>query len=185
MSLFQILLVAVGLAMDAFAVSLASGFSLKRSYLFWSCIIALFFGGFQALMPVIGWFGGNLFREYIEKFDHWIAFGLLIIIGCRMIYEAFCSHQEKKLIRPTNLFVLFGLAIATSIDALAVGLSFSLLDTRIFLPALLIGVVTFALSFCGVMMGKSLGAKWGERAHVFGGIVLILIGIKILFEHLT
>jgi len=92
---------------------------------------------------------------------------------------------KKKLIRPTKLFVLFGLAIATSIDALAVGLSFSLLDTRIFLPALLIGVVTFALSFCGVMMGKSLGAKWGERAHVFGGIVLILIGIKILFEHLT
>jgi len=185
MPLFQILFIAVGLAMDAFAVSLASGFSLKRSFLFWGCIIALFFGGFQALMPVIGWFCGNLFREYIEKFDHWIAFGLLVIIGIRMIYEAFCSQPEKKLIRPTNLIVLFGLAIATSIDALAVGLSFSLLDTHIFLPALLIGVVTFIISFCGVMLGKSLGVKWGERAHVFGGIVLILIGIKILFEHLT
>jgi len=185
MSLIQIFLIAIGLAMDAFAVSLASGISLKKSYVLWACIIAIFFGGFQALMPIIGWYGGSLFQTYINSFDHWIAFGLLIIIGCRMIYEAFCSHQGKKLIRPTKLFVLFGLAIATSIDALAVGLSFSLLDTRIFLPALLIGVVTFALSFCGVMMGKSLGAKWGERAHVFGGIVLILIGIKILFEHLT
>ncbi len=185
MPLFQVLFIAVGLAMDAFAVSLASGFSLRRSYVFWSAIIALFFGGFQALMTIIGWFGGNLFREYIEKFDHWIAFGLLLIIGCRMIYETFCSHPEKKLIRPTNLLVLLGLAIATSIDALAVGLSFSLLDTQIFLPALLIGIVTFIISFCGVMLGKSLGEKWGERAHVFGGIVLILIGIKILLEHLT
>ncbi|MCD6330295.1 MAG: manganese efflux pump [Candidatus Cloacimonetes bacterium] len=185
MPLFQILLIAVGLAMDAFAVSLASGFSLKSSYLFWSCIIALFFGGFQALMPVLGWFGGSLFQSHIESFDHWIAFGLLLIIGCRMIYEAFSSHSEKKIIRPTNLVVLFGLAIATSIDALAVGLSFSLLDTQIFLPALLIGVVTFIISFYGVMLGKSLGVKWGERAHVFGGIVLILIGIKILFEHLA
>ena len=185
MPLFQILLIAVGLAMDAFAVSLASGISLKKSYVLWACIIALFFGGFQALMPVLGWFGGNLFRNYIEKFDHWIAFGLLVIIGIRMIYEAFVSHPEKKLIRPTNLLVLLGLAIATSIDALAVGLSFSLLDTQIFLPALLIGVVTFIISFYGVMLGKSLGVKWGERAHVFGGIVLILIGIKILFEHLA
>jgi len=185
MPILEILLIAVGLAMDAFAVSLASGFSLKRSFFLWSVIIALFFGGFQALMPVIGWFGGNLFSAYIEKYDHWIAFGLLLIIGGRMIYEAFYSHLEKKLIRPTNLIVLLGLAIATSIDALAVGLSFSLLDTHIFLPALFIGIVTFIISFCGVMLGKSLGVKWGERANVFGGIVLILIGIKILFEHLT
>jgi putative Mn2+ efflux pump MntP len=185
MPLFQILLIAVGLAMDAFAVSLASGFSLRKSFLFWSVIIALFFGAFQAGMPILGWFGGNLFRDYIDTFDHWIAFGLLVIIGGRMIYEAFCSHPEKKLIRPTNLIVLLGLAVATSIDALAAGLSFSLLDMHILFPALLIGMVTFVLSFCGVMMGKSLGAKWGDRAHVFGGIVLILIGIKILFEHLT
>lgn len=184
MPLLEILLIAVGLAMDAFAVSLASGFSLKRSFLFWSVIIAFFFGGFQALMPVIGWFGGNLFHGYIEKLDHWIAFGLLLIIGCRMIYEAFCSHPEKKLIRPTNLIVLLGLAVATSIDALAIGLSFSLLDMHIFLPALMIGIVTFIISFFGVLLGKSLGVKWGERAHVFGGVVLILIGVKILIEHL-
>ena len=184
MPLFQILLIAVGLAMDAFAVSLASGFSLKSSYLFWSCIIALFFGGFQALMPVLGWFGGNLFRNYIEKFDHWIAFGLLVIIGIRMIYEAFVSHPEKKLIRPTNLLVLLGLAIATSIDALAAGLGFSLLNVPIFLPALTIGIITFIISFCGVMLGRSIGIKWGERAHLLGGIVLIVIGIKILLGHL-
>lgn len=184
MPLFQILLIAVGLAMDAFAVSLASGFSLKRSFLFWSCIIALFFGGFQALMPIIGWFGGNLFRDYIDTFDHWIAFGLLLIIGGRMIYEAFCSHPEKKLIRPTNIVVLFGLAIATSIDALAVGLSFSFLDFSIFIPAILIGIITFILSFCGVLIGQKMGLKWGKSAHILGGIVLIMIGIKILIEHL-
>ena len=183
MSLFQIFLIAIGLAMDAFAVSLASGISLKKSYVLWACIIAIFFGGFQALMPVIGWFGGSLFQVHIASFGHWIAFGLLLIIGCRMIYEAFCSHPEKKLIRPTNLFVLLGLAIATSIDALAVGLSFSLLNSPIFLPALTIGIVTFIISFCGVMLGKSIGVKWGERAHLLGGIVLIAIGIKILLEH--
>ena len=184
MSLLQIFLIAVGLAMDAFAVSMASGVSLKKSYVLWACIIALFFGGFQALMPVIGWFGGSLFQSYIESFDHWIAFGLLLIIGCRMIFEAFISHPEKKLIRPTNLLVLLGLAIATSIDALAVGLSFSILNAPILLPALIIGVVTFIISFCGVMLGKSIGVKWGERAHLLGGIVLIVIGIKILLEHL-
>jgi len=96
MSLIQIFLIAIGLAMDAFAVSLASGISLKKSYVLWACIIAIFFGGFQALMPIIGWYGGSLFQTYINSFDHWIAFGLLIIIGCRMIYEAFCSHQGKK-----------------------------------------------------------------------------------------
>ena len=101
-----------------------------------------------------------------------------------MIFEAFFSHPEKKLIRPTNLLVLLGLAIATSIDALAVGLSFSILNAPILLPVLIIGVVTFIISFIGVMMGKSIGVKWGERAHLLGGIVLIAIGIKILFEHL-
>jgi len=184
MSLIQIFLIAVGLAMDAFAVSMASGISLKKSYVLWACIIALFFGGFQALMPVIGWFGGSLFQAYIESFDHWTAFGLLLIIGCRMIFEAFFSHPEKKLIRHTNLLVLLGLAVATSIDALAVGLSFSLLNAPILLPALIIGVVTFIISFTGVLMGKSIGVKWGERAHLLGGIVLIAIGIKILLEHI-
>ena len=184
MSLIQIFLIAVGLAMDAFAVSLASGISLKKSYVLWACIIAIFFGGFQALMPVIGWFGGSLFHVYIESFDHWIAFGLLLIIGCRMIYEAFCSNPEKKLIRPTSLLLLLGLAVTTSIDALAVGLSFSLLRTPIFMPALFIGIITFIISFCGVMMGRSIGVKWGERAHIFGGVVLIGIGIKILLEHI-
>ncbi len=184
MSLIQIFLIAIGLAMDAFAVSMASGISLKKSYVLWACIIALFFGGFQALMPVIGWFGGSLFQAYIESFDHWIVFGLLLIIGCRMIYEAFFSHPEKKLIRPTNLLVLLGLAIATSIDALAVGLSFSLLNAPIFLPALIIGIVTFIISFCGVMLGRLMGLRFGKCAHILGGVVLIGIGIKILLEHL-
>jgi len=184
MSIIQLVILSVGLAMDAFAVSLASGFSLKKSFLFWGLIIALFFGIFQAGMPIIGWFGGNLFRSYIDRFDHWIAFGLLLIIGGRMIYEAFCSHQKKKMIRPTNIVVLYGLAIATSIDALAVGLSFSFLDFTIFIPAIFIGVITFVLSFFGVLIGHKMGIKWGKSAHILGGIVLILIGIKILKEHL-
>ncbi|HEW91170.1 MAG TPA: manganese efflux pump [Thermotogaceae bacterium] len=184
MNIIQILLLSIGLAMDAFAVSLASGFSLKKSYLLWGFIIAMFFGGFQAIMPVIGWLGGSLFQQYIRNFDHWIAFGLLLIIGIRMIYEAFVSHPEKKIIQPTNLLVLLGLAIATSIDALAVGLSLSLIDITILIPALLIGIVTFILSLLGVMIGKSMGLRLGKRAHIFGGLVLIIIGFKILFEHL-
>jgi len=185
MNIIQIVLLSVGLAMDAFAVSLASGFSLKKSYIVWGFIIALFFGGFQTIMPVIGWFGGSLFQKYIEKYDHWVAFGLLFIIGCRMMYEAFLTHPEKKLIQPTNVIVLLGLAIATSIDALAVGLSFSLLHTPILIPAIIIGIITFILSFGGVQVGRKLGLKWGKGAHIVGGIVLILIGLKILFEHLA
>ena len=150
MNIITIIFIAIGLAMDAFAVSISSGISIKQ-YRFENALkIALFFGGFQAIMPIIGWFAGYNLREFISDIDHWLAFGLLSIIGCKMIYESIKRDTGKNEPEILNNYVLLILAIATSIDALAVGVSFAFLEISIIIPAIIIGVVTFILSFIGI-----------------------------------
>lgn len=182
MNFLSILLIAAGLAMDAFAVSITSGITVRHLRIKHALKIALFFGFFQAIMPIIGWLSGMSLRNIISGFDHWIAFGLLSIIGCKMIYESFKLKKEK--INPQNIYILFILSIATSIDALAVGLSLSFLKVAIILPAIIIGVVTFLLSFFGVYVGNKVGHFFERKIEMIGGLVLIGIGLKILIEHL-
>ncbi len=184
MDLITIIFIALGLAMDAFAVSIASGVTLKKVRLRYAFRVALFFGGFQALMPLLGWLAGNSFSSYIAAFDHWVAFGLLAFIGGKMIYESTVLKEAEKKTDPRNLTILFILAIATSIDALAVGLSFSFLNVTIIEPVIIIGVITFLLSFAGVYIGARTGSFFENKIEIIGGIILIGIGIKILIEHL-
>lgn len=181
--MITILLIAVGLAMDAFAVSISSGITMRDPKVSNALTIALFFGAFQAFMPVIGWFGGFAAREFITGIDHWIAFGLLCMIGCKMIADAMSPNVEDKKLDPTNLSVLALLAFATSIDALAVGLSLSFLQMAILLPALIIGLVTFGLSFLGVFVGNLSGNLVEHKVKIIGGLILIGIGIKIVLDH--
>ena len=187
MSFAELLLIAVSLSMDAFAVSIAKGLRMTRVNYRHAAVIALFFGVFQALMPLAGWYLGARFQSYIENFDHWIAFALLAFIGGKMFYEALHPKEEDRHSDgdALNLKELSVLAIATSIDALAVGITLALLqDTNIGVSVSLIGLITFALSFVGVAVGNRLGAKYQKRAEIFGGLVLVLIGCKILLEHL-
>ena len=185
MSLLKLLGLAVGLAMDAFAVSITSGLTMQKLKVRYALRIALFFGVFQALMPIIGYLAGLSVREMIENYDHWVAFGLLSFVGGKMLFEAIFMKDEDREIDPNDFGLLFMLAIATSIDALAVGLSLSLLNIEIFMPAILIGIVTFALSFAGVYLGKRIGHLFEQKIEILGGLVLIAIGVKILFEHLS
>ena len=188
MDIISILLIAIGLSMDAFAVAVANGVASKRMTLKidTALIMGLFFGGFQIIMPIIGWFAGIGLRHFIAGIDHWFAFFLLIAIGGKMIYESFESHDRTKETDAVNLSLamLFVLAIATSIDALAVGLSISFLQISIWLPAIIIGLVTFSLSFIGVRIGKRVGHFLKNRAEFVGGLILIGIGVKIVLEHL-
>jgi putative Mn2+ efflux pump MntP len=183
MDLFTIILIAIGLAMDAFAVSIANGISIKSQKRKNAFIIAAFFGGFQMFMPVIGWLVGLGLEELIMGIDHWVAFGLLAFIGSRMIYD---SAKEEDLKRDSNLRIhnLLTLSVATSIDALMVGLSFAFIQTAIATPILIIGLVTFLLSFIGFYFGNIIGQVLGNKIKVIGGVVLIGIGLKILLEHL-
>ena len=182
----ELLLLAVGLSMDAFAVSICKGLSMKKASLKAGAICGTWFGGFQALMPLIGFFLGALFADAIETFDHWVAFGLLVIIGVNMLKEAFskgceCENQDADLSAKT----MFVMAIATSIDALAVGISLAMAgDVNIFLAIGLIGVVTFAMCALGVKIGNVFGSRFEKKAQIAGGVILILLGIKILLEHL-
>ena len=183
----ELLFLAVGLSMDACAVSICQGLSMKRLNLRHAVVIALFFGGFQALMPLVGWALGAQFSDYVASFGHWVAFGLLLFIGGKMLVDAFrggeeaaCEDEESKL----EIGQLFMLAIATSIDALAVGISFAFLQVDIVPAVLTIGVATFLLSLGGVVVGNKFGARYEKPATIAGGIVLILIGCKILLEHL-
>jgi putative Mn2+ efflux pump MntP len=184
MDLLTVFFIALGLSMDALAVAMASGCALKKMAMRPALRMAFFFGFFQMLMPVIGWLAGLGFKRAIASFDHWLAFGLLLIIGGKMIWEA--RHPEDCRAR-TNLLslpVLLGLAVATSIDALAVGLSFSLLAVDIISPVLIIGLVTFSLSFLGVLAGHKFGSRIAGKVEILGGLILIAIGSKILLEHL-
>ena len=185
MGLMELLFIALALSMDAFAASLCKGMSMKKRNPHHSAIIALFFGGFQAAMPLIGWLLGKQFEGYITNVDHWIAFGLLVFIGGKMIYEVFgkdtCIKENEDALSIKGLLLL---AIATSIDALAVGVTFAFLQVSIIPAVTLVGVVTFVLSYIGVFIGHKFGAKLKAKAELAGGIVLILIGTKILLEHL-
>jgi putative Mn2+ efflux pump MntP len=178
-----ILLIAIGLAMDAFAVSMAHGMTIQNRRVATGLAMAGSFGAFQAFMPILGWLAGLSFIELISGFDHWLAFGLLAFIGGRMIYSARANRKEEKETKLTAPVLLI-LSVATSIDALAVGLSFSLLRVSITTPVIAIGVVTFLLSLAGFSFGNKLGKFFKHKVQIIGGIVLIAIGIKILLEHL-
>ncbi|MFH0760262.1 MAG: manganese efflux pump MntP family protein [Bacteroidota bacterium] len=177
--------IAVGLSMDALAVSVANGFMIKQLRVRHAFRIAFFFGFFQALMPLIGWAAGITFSQYIKTFDHWIAFGLLVLVGGRMIWESVSTGKKDEAVKNCTHFpTLLMLSIATSIDALAVGVSFAFLDITIWLPILVIGLITFVICFIGVNIGSRLGTVFGNKLGIIGGIVLIGIGMKILIEHL-
>lgn len=184
MTHLQIIVIAVGLAADAFAVSVSSGAIIEKLRLRHAMRIALFFGFFQGLMPWIGWKAGSLASQLIRTYDHWLAFLILGFIGGKMIYESRKLEEEmKKPTDPLNIYILFSLAIATSIDALAVGLTFSFLDISIVEPVLVIGIITFLFSLAGTYIGEFFGHVFEDKIEFAGGVVLIGIGTKILIEH--
>jgi len=183
MDLITIILIAVGLAMDAFAVSIAKGMAISRQRRKFALLLGGFFGGFQMLMPAIGWLVGLSFKEIIMGVDHWIAFGLLAFIGVKMIYDSTRKDSDKK-DESLRLHSILILAIATSIDALMVGLSFAFLNTSILEPILVIGLITFMLSVIGFFFGCGLGRVFGNKIKIVGGLILIAIGLRILLEHI-
>ncbi|QKJ19932.1 manganese efflux pump MntP [Microbacterium hominis] len=185
MSIVNLLVVAVGVSADAFAVSLAQGVRVRRRIHRDALLVAVTFGLFQALMPLIGWMLGAQFSAFISPVDHWVAFGILLLIGAQMLWEAFRGGDEEPAegrIRTRQLLVL---AIATSIDALAVGLTFAFLDVAILPAVAAIGVVTAALTYIGVVLGHRVGTRFQKPAEIVGGLVLIGIGVKVLVEHLA
>ena len=184
MSFLELFLVAIGVAMDAFAVAICKGLAQPKVTLKGLAAVGLWFGGFQALMPLLGWLLGTRFDVYITSFDHWIAFALLVLIGANMIREAFGKEDEAEDDGALDWKTMLVLAVATSIDALAVGVSFAFLDVRILPAVLLIGVITCLTSCLGLKIGNVFGARYKQRAELAGGIILVLIGIKILLEHL-
>ena len=187
MGFAELFLLAVGLSMDAFAVSVCKGLSMKKASLKAGAICGIWFGGFQALMPLIGFFLGTLFADAIESVDHWIAFVLLAFIGANMLKEAFEKKCECENCKDADLSVktMFPMAVATSIDALAVGISLAMAgNVQIFLAVALIGVTTFCLSAAGVKIGNVFGSRYEKGAQIAGGCILILLGLKILLEHL-
>jgi len=184
MSFATMFLIAIGLAMDAFAVSIANGVSMKTLRVRHAFTIAFFFGAFQAIMPVVGWLAGLSVADLVEHYAHWVAFILLAAIGGKMIYESFQIKEAEDDPCSLNIGVLLVLSIATSIDALAVGLSFAFLRTEILAPILIIGAVTFVLSFLGVVIGEKIGHLFESKIEFLGGLILIGIGGKILLEHL-
>lgn len=183
MDLLTLLTLAVGLAMDAFAVSICKGLAMREKVLKKGIIVGLWFGGFQALMPTIGFFLGTQFKDQITSIDHWIAFVLLGLIGINMVKEAL-SNDEEQADDSIAVKEMFMLAVATSIDALAVGITFAFLNVHIVSAASMIGVCTFLISFAGVKIGNIFGTKYKSKAELAGGIILIFLGFKILFEHL-
>ena len=185
MSLIELFLIALGLSMDAFAVSVCKGLSTRKISVRHMLIAGAWFGGFQALMPATGYLLGSTFESYINSFDHWIAFVLLGIIGGNMIHESFGKDNENSSNSSFSFRTMFILAIATSIDALAVGITFALLpDVNITAAVLFIGTITFILSGAGIKIGSIFGLKYKSKAEFTGGLILILIGLKILLEHL-
>ncbi|MBQ5960246.1 MAG: manganese efflux pump [Firmicutes bacterium] len=183
MLLAELILTAIGLAMDAFAVSICKGLALQKLKFRHMLLAGLYFGVFQALMPLIGYYLGSIFSGFIEKIDHWVAFVLLLWIGIRMIREGL-SAKDEEADADFSVKTMLILAVATSIDALAVGISFAVLSVRIIPAVSLIGIITFVICFAGVWIGHVFGSKLNKGAEVLGGSVLILIGVKILLEHL-
>ena len=184
MSFITILSLAIALSMDAFSVSICKGLATKKFSTNTAISCGIWFGGFQALMPLIGYFLGVQFESLITSIDHWIAFGLLVLIGANMIREAF-KDENEDISSKNGVKIMFLLAIATSIDALAVGVTFAFLQVNIWKAILIIGVTTFIFSFVGVAIGNFFGSKYSKPASIVGGVILILIGTKILLEHLN
>jgi putative Mn2+ efflux pump MntP len=184
MNLFTIIIIAVGLAMDTFAVSIASGSASKQVRVKQALQMALFFGGFQLVMPLIGSLAGLTLKKYIAGYDHWVAFGLLAAVGGKMIYESFKMKSTRKNFNFSNIFVLLVLSIATSIDALAVGITLSLITSSIGIAVIIIGLITFTLSYLGVFIGQKLGHFFENKIEAIGGLILIGIGLKIVLQHL-
>lgn len=184
MSFWEIFLLAVGVSMDAFAVSIGKGLSAKRVSWREALTVGLWFGGFQALMPVIGYYLGISFADLVTKIDHWIAFGLLLLIGGNMIRDALKGEDDKPVDSSFAFRTMLVLAIATSIDALAVGISFAFLGTDLWRSILIIGLTTFVFSALGLLIGKKVGSRFHAGAEILGGVILIAIGVKILVEHL-
>lgn len=183
----ELFLIGVGLSMDAFVVSICKGLGMSRLNMRQAAVISLFFGGFQAFMPLIGWALGSQLTDFITPIDHWIAFGLLAFVGGKMLWDAFHEDDEDEGVQTDeklDLKELLMLAIATSIDALAVGITFAFLQVAIVPSITIIGLTTFVISFAGVAVGHFFGARFEKPATVVGGVVLILIGVKILLEHL-
>lgn len=185
MGFSEIFLIALGLSMDAFAVSVCKGLGMKKLSYKNTLLIGAFFGGFQAIMPLVGWLLGTQFESYITAFDHWIAFVLLGIIGGKMIWES-CKTDTEECAKCENPKIreLFILAVATSIDALAVGITLAFLRVNIWKSISVIGVVTFIISMAGVVIGNRFGSKYKRRAELAGGIILMIMGVKILMDHL-
>lgn len=188
MSFWEIFLLGVGLAMDAFAVSICKGLGMSKVNGKQCLVIGLFFGGFQALMPFLGWFLGSTFAEKIKVIDHWIAFVLLGYIGIKMIADAIKEWKEETKVEemdaPLDIKEMFLLAIATSIDALAVGITFSFLEVAIAFACTVIGVVTFVISCGGVFVGNIFGERYKAKAQIVGGVILVVLGLRILLTHL-
>lgn len=183
MGLIELFLIAVGLSMDAFAVSVCKGLAMPKCTFKKAAIVGLWFGGFQALMPAIGYILGAQFQEAIASIDHWIAFVLLALIGGNMIHEAL-DNDEEEADASLDVKTMFLLAVATSIDALAIGITFVFLKVSIIPAVCFIGIVTFIISFAGVKIGNVFGARYKNKAEIVGGVILILLGLKILLEHL-
>ena len=181
----SLLAVAVALAMDAFAVAVVTGLTLDPLTRLHVFRLAVHFGAFQAIMPAVGWLAGRVVHKYIAAFDHWVAFGLLAIVGCKMLWGALHGESDTKTAGdPTTGWTVLVLSVATSIDALAVGLSLAMIGSTILVPALVIGVVAASLTATGMVLGRRIGSLWGKRVEVLGGLILVGIGIKIVVEHL-
>lgn len=186
MGLFELIFIGIGLSMDAFAVAICKGLAMKKINIRQCLLIAVFFGGFQALMPLVGWLLGHQFQSYITKIDHWIAFALLVFLGVKMLLDARKEEEEDDIAEKESLDIkeLFMMAIATSIDALAVGITFAFLQVKILSSVSIIGIITFAFSVAGVFIGNMFGSKFKNKATILGGVILIGIGVKILLEHI-
>lgn len=185
MDFLTLLGIGIALSMDAFSVSICKGLATKKFSFRTAVICGIWFGGFQALMPVIGYFLGAQFEHLIVAIDHWIAFGLLLLIGVNMIRETFSDDESEKPDSTTGFKTMFLLAVATSIDALAIGVSFACLQVNIWISILIIGATTFIFSFGGVAIGNFFGSRYSKPVEITGGVILILIGTKILLEHLN
>lgn len=191
MEIITLILLALGLSFDSFAVSVSSGLMLPAIRFYKACIIAFSLAFFQAVMPLLGWFAGVTIRDYLVNFDHWIAFGLLSALGIKMIYESLKPEEQRNGFNPLDPVVLLTMSLATSIDALIVGVSFAFIESSetpfwlaILLPVIIIGGITFLMSMLGILFGKKAGSKLGKRMEMLGGSILIGIGFKILLEHL-
>jgi putative Mn2+ efflux pump MntP len=184
MGLVAIILMAIGLSFDSFAVSVCTGLIVNKIKFWQATKIALTLALFQSAMPLLGWLIGMQFEELVKDFDHWIAFGLLLLIGARMIYESLKPEEERKVFNPFKPMILIGMAISTSIDALSVGITFAFIEINLYLAVIIIGIVTYISAMLGMLFGKKAGKWFGKRIEIVGGLILIGIGIKILLDSL-